>query len=130
MTTSDGVQLVAVIAAIGLAAVALFQLAIAMGAPVGRASWGGTHEGVLPRNLRIASGVATMVWTLAALVILGRGDIGPFVGGFTRWAAWVLVAVLVLGTVMNAASSSRWERFGWAPFTFALAVLCAVIAGS
>ena len=130
MNTSDAVQLVAVIAATGLGAVALFQLAIAMGAPVGRASWGGTHDGVLPRNLRAASAVATIVWALAALVILGRADIGVLSGSVTRWAAWVLVGVLVLGTVMNAASKSPWERFGWAPFTFALAVLCAVVARS
>jgi hypothetical protein len=31
---------------------------------------------------------------------------------------------------MNAASKSRWERFGWAPLTFVLAVLCAVVAAS
>jgi hypothetical protein len=63
-------------------------------------------------------------------VALGRADIGPFSGSFTRWAAWVLVGVLVLGAVMNAASNSPWERFGWAPFTFTLAVLCAVVARS
>jgi len=129
-STPDAVRLGAVIVAIGLAVVALFQVAIALGAPVGRASWGGTHDGVLPRNLRVASAIAAVVWTLAALVILGRADLGPFSGGFTRWAAWVLVGVLALGSVMNAASKSGWERYGWAPFTFTLAVICALVAGS
>lgn len=129
-TTPDAVQMVAVVAATGLGVVALFQVAIAFGAPVGRASWGGTHEGVLPRNLRAASAIAAVVWTLAALVILGRADLGPLSGGFTHWAAWVLVGVLALGSVMNAASKSRWERYGWAPFTMTLAVLCAVVAAS
>ena len=128
--TSDGIQLVAGLAAVGLCVVAIFQLAIALGAPVGRASWGGTHEGALPTNLRAASACAVAVWTLAALVILGRADLGLLSGDYLRWASWVLVAVLVVGTITNAASKSPWERFGWAPFTLALAVACAVVASS
>jgi hypothetical protein len=31
---------------------------------------------------------------------------------------------------MNAASSSPWERFGWAPFTLALSILCVLLARS
>jgi hypothetical protein len=29
---------------------------------------------------------------------------------------------------MNLASSSPWERFGWAPFTFLLALVTLVVA--
>jgi hypothetical protein len=128
--SSDGIQLVAVLAAAGLGVVAAFQLVIALGAPFGRASWGGTHEGALPTNLRLASGGAVVVWVAAGLVILGRAALGPLTGRFLPWAAWVIVGVLVLGTVVNAASKSPWERFGWAPFTLVLAVLCAVVASS
>jgi hypothetical protein len=120
----------AILAAIGLGFVAAFQLAIALGAPLGRASWGGTHAGVPPPKLRIASGVAAVVWAAAALVVLGRADLGPLSGGFLRWAAWVLVGVLVLGALTNVASRSRWERFGWAPFTAVLALLCGIVATS
>ena len=130
MDSSDGIQVVALLAAVGLGFVAAFQLLIALGAPVGRASWGGTHEGVLPTNLRLASGGAVFVWVAAGLVILGRADLGPLSGWSVRWAAWVIVGVLVLGTVVNAASKSPWERFGWAPFILVLAVLCAVVASS
>ena len=123
-----GVQLVAAVAAVGLGVVAAFQLFIALGAPVGRASWGGAHEGVLPTSLRVASACAVVVWTLAALIVLGRAELGPLSGAYLRWASWVLVGVLVVGAVMNAASRSPWERWGWAPFTFILAILCAVVA--
>jgi hypothetical protein len=68
------------------------------------------------------------VWIFASLVVLGRAEIGPLSGSYLRWASWVLVGVLVVGALMNAASKSRWERFGWAPFTLVLAVLCAVVA--
>lgn len=118
----------AILAAAGFALLALFQLAVAAGAPFGRASWGGAHEGVLPPNLRAASAVAALVWTVAALVVLGRVDLGLLSGSWLGWAVWVLVGLLVVGVVMNAASRSRWERFGWAPFALVLAALCVVVA--
>jgi len=37
---------------------------------------------------------------------------------------------LIAGTVTNAASSSSWERFGWAPFVPALAILSLRLARS
>ena len=42
----------------GFLGLAAFQAALALGAPLGGASWGGVHEGKLPRGLRIVSGVA------------------------------------------------------------------------
>jgi hypothetical protein len=127
---STAVQTAAIAAAIGLGFVAAFQLAIALGAPLGPGSWGGTHEGVLPPNLRIASAVAAPLWAFAALVVLGRAGLGPLSGGWLEVATWILVGVLVLGVLMNAASKSRWERFGWAPFTLVLALLCLAVARS
>ena len=44
--------------------------------------------------------------------------------------AWVLVVLSALGTIVNLASSSPWERFGWAPFSAAMAVLSFVVASS
>lgn len=118
----------AILAAAGFVLLVLFQLAIAAGAPFGRVSWGGTHEGVLPQNLRAGSAVAALVWTVAALLVLGRVDLGPLSGSCLRWAVWGLVGLLVVGAVMNAASRSRWERFGWAPFSLVMAALCVVVA--
>ncbi|MDI5982504.1 hypothetical protein [Amycolatopsis magusensis] len=69
-------EAVATVAAVGLAGVALFQLAIAAGAPVGRASWGGKHPGTLPARLRVISTVAVLIWGYSALVVLRRGGVG------------------------------------------------------
>ena len=44
--------------------------------------------------------------------------------------AWVLVVLSVLGAIVNLASSSPWERFGWAPFAAAMAVLSCIVASS
>jgi hypothetical protein len=42
----------------------------------------------------------------------------------------VLVVLSALGSLVNVASSSPWERFGWAPLAATLAVLSAVVASS
>ena len=110
------VRTAGLVAALGFLVIAVFQVALALGAPLGRAAWGGTHS-VLPTSLRIASGVVG-VWSLAALVATARAGvpIAPPPTPVTWWGAWFLVGLLVLGAIMNAASSSPWERFGWAPF--------------
>lgn len=69
----EPVQNAALAAGVGFLGLAAFQAALALGAPLGRASWGGVYEGQLPRGLRIVSGVAVGVHALAALIVLGRG---------------------------------------------------------
>ena len=119
-------------AAVGLLGIALFQLALAAGAPLGRAAWGGTHGGRLPTALRIASGAAVIVWALAALMVLSRSGIGPLAmpDAATRWGTWALFGLLLLGALMNAASPSTWERYFWAPYALILAGLCFLVARS
>jgi hypothetical protein len=119
----------ATVAAIGFAIVATFQLLLSLGAPWGRAALGGTNEGTLPPELRVVSSVSTAIFVAAAAVILGRaGFWGERFSGVFRIGTWVLVAILPLGVLMNLASSSPWERFGWAPFTFLLALATFVVA--
>lgn len=122
---------VALVIAIGLAIIAAFQLALALGVPWGRAAYGGTSATLEP-GLRVASGVATVVWLLAAAVVLGRAGYW----GSARWSAsfpwgtWVVAGLLTLGALVNFASSSPWERFGWGPLALLLAILSVVLARS
>lgn len=119
----------AIIAAVGFIAIAVFQAALALGAPLGRAAWGGTRTHLSP-GLRVASGIAVVFWSFAAAVVLARSGVGatflPDV--VVRWGTWILVVVLAIGAVMNAASSSPWERYLWAPLALVLAVLCFFVA--
>ena len=126
----DPVRIAAVAAAAGFLVQAAFQAAIALGAPLGGASWGGAYDGQLPMNLRIASGVAVGVYMLAALIVMGRGGVQgvPLPYGVLRWGTWALAGLLFVGALANFASSSGWERFGWGPFAMILAVLCLFVA--
>jgi hypothetical protein len=66
----------------------------------------------------------------AAVVVLARGGrvLLPVPPTVARVGAWVLVGLLGLGALMNFASSSSWERFGWGPFTLIMSGLCLVLA--
>ncbi|MEX2081487.1 MAG: hypothetical protein WEC33_07700 [Dehalococcoidia bacterium] len=121
----------ALIAAGGFLLVSGFQAALALGAPWGRAAWGGADD-ELSTGLRAASGFAVLVWIGAALLVLRRaawwGEARQ--SGLVKGATWLLSAMLVLGVIANAASSSPWERFGWAPVTFVLMLVTAAVARS
>jgi hypothetical protein len=126
---SGAARAAAMAAAFGFVVVAGFQVGLALGAPWGRAAWGGAHDR-LPAGLRIASAVAATVWIAAALVILGLAGSEPIPLPFTvaTWVAWVLFGMLALGALMNLASRSRWERFLMSPVALVLSLLCLVVA--
>jgi len=128
--TSTRIRL-AVLAASGLLVLAVFQLALALGAPLGAAAYGGTHT-ELPTGLRITSAVAVVVYCFAALALLRRGGYRvPIVGArVARVTTWVFAVILPLGALMNFASSGAWERFGWGPFALALGIVCSLVARS
>jgi hypothetical protein len=123
------VRWAAAVAAIGFVLVAGFQVALALGAPWGRAAWGGAHER-LSLGLRVASAFAAVLWTVAALVVLARAgfDWSPIPFSAATWGTWVLFGLLLLGTVMNLASRSRLERLIQTPVAAVLAVLCVLVA--
>jgi hypothetical protein len=127
--TGETARSAAGVAAVGFVAVAFFQAALALGAPWGRAAWGGAHER-LPKRLRVASGFAAAFWLAAALVVLARGgyDWSPIPVSVARWGTWVLFGLLVVGTLMNLASRSRLERLMQTPIAAVLSVLCLLVA--
>ena len=117
-------------AAILYGLIAAFQLALALGAPWGKAAFGGAveHPGI---ELRASSVVAIIVWSAAALIVLKRV-------GFNVWAplpkkalpvaVWVLVGLSVVSTVLNAITPSALERAIWLPFSLVLTALLLVVA--
>lgn len=120
----------AIVAVALLAVVAVFQLALSLGAPWGAASWGGQNPGVLPRGLRIASGVAgIVVYPLAIVLVLdAAGWVSlPWPDGLGSLPMWILAGVLGLGGLMNLASRSPIERI-WGPVALAVAACCVILA--
>ena len=116
----------AIFAVVILALLAVFQLALALGAPLGNYAWGGQHR-VLPMNLRIGSTVSIAIYVLIAVVLLDRAGIIEVIA-FDVVAAWVVFAYFALGIVLNAISRSKPERYTMTPVVLVLAVLSLLVA--
>lgn len=112
-----------------LAGLALFQLALAAGAPLGRFAWGGQHER-LPTPLRIGSLVSILLYAVFAAILLQRAGVVSLVpaGTWVAIATWAVVGYCALGIPMNAISRSQPERLVMTPLVTLLFGLSLVIA--
>ncbi|MBU5422203.1 hypothetical protein KQI48_05960 [Cellulomonas hominis] len=118
----------ALAATVVLAALAVLQVLLAAGAPLGRFAWGGSHE-VLPARLRVGSAVSVLLYALFALLLLDRsGVVDVLPDAVAAVGTWVLLGYLVIGTAMNAISRSRAERAVMTPTALVLAVLVLLVA--
>jgi hypothetical protein len=69
-------------AVFGFAALASFQLALAVGAPLGHAAWGGDSADLTSAQ-RFGSAVSVVIYAAAAVILLAR--IGLTTGPRTLW---------------------------------------------
>ena len=110
---------------IGFAGLAAFQAALAAGAPLGNAAWGGAHA-ELTSGQRVGSGAAVFAYVAAICIVRGR-TAGRRERPY-RWGTWVLVGILGLASIANVASESQWESYVLAPVAIVLAALCFLVA--
>ena len=120
----------AAVVAASLAVVVAFQIYWALGGVWGLTQALGRTVDESSAGLQLASAAVSLVLVAAILIVLGRVGLWrsrlPF--ALFRSGAWALTAVLLLVALNNAAAGTAWERFVFAPFTLALAVLCAFVS--
>lgn len=116
----------AIAAVVVLALLAVFQLALVAGAPLGEYAWGGANR-VLPQKMRVSSVVAVVLYAAIALVLLDRAGFIEVIA-FDVVATWVVFGYFVLGIVLNAISRSTKERAVMTPVVLVLAVLSLLVA--
>lgn len=120
--------ILAYVACAVLAALAVLQLALIAGAPLGRFAWGG-QEHVLPRRRRVGSAVSIVLYAIFVLVILQSvGLITLLPALIAQIATWVVAAIFFASFVMNGISRSPSERAVMAPVSLALAAICVFLA--
>lgn len=111
-----------------LSLLAVFQLALALGAPLGRFAWGGQHR-VLPGRLRIGSLVSILIYGIIAVLALDRvGLVDVVPDAVSTVGMWVVFAYFVIGIPLNAISRSKPERYVMTPVVTILAVLSLLVA--
>lgn len=105
----------------------IFQAKLALGAPLGHIAYGGRHKGTLPKKYRIVSAVAVLVYSffINIVFIASTADKNSNSGGFIDIVLWFMVVFFGLGTIANAISRSRPERW-WALYTLA-ALICVLL---
>jgi hypothetical protein len=116
---------VAQIATIGLAGMIVFEAALAAGARLGGAAWGGAHA-QLATGERLGSAISVLFYAVA-LITVRRRAVGRTERRY-RWGTWGLAVVFALGTLLNLASESQWEKSLMAPVALVLAALCVAVA--
>jgi hypothetical protein len=116
----------AIAAVVVLALLAVFQLALVAGAPLGEYAWGGANR-VLPQKMRVSSVVAVVLYAAIALVLLDRAGFIEVIA-FDVVTTWVVFGYFVLGIVLNAISRSTKERAVMTPVVLVLAVLSLLVA--
>ena len=119
----------AILLCILLGALAVFQLALVFGAPIGHFAWGGADR-VLPRPKRIGSVVSIVLYAAFAWVFLMKSGLVAMVLPeiVVDVAAWVIAGYFALGIPLNAMSRSRPERYTMTPIVIVLLVLAVIVA--
>jgi hypothetical protein len=113
-----------------LAGLAVMQILLIFGVPIGKYAWGGKNS-VLPPRQRIAAGVAVLVYAVFAVVLLSRvGILWGTPSTAIVIGAWVLFGYTALSILPNLASKSRQERSLQVPVSVALAIAVGLVASS
>ena len=111
-------------------AVALFQLAIVLGAPVGEYAYGGQHQGVLPTRFRATSVVSMLIMlALAGHYMAQLGVFSPLLDeAGNAIANWGFVAFFALSALMNNISKSEKEKRVFGSITIAMLLSAILVA--
>jgi hypothetical protein len=119
----------AVLFCVVLAALAVFQVSLIAGAPLGEYAWGGRQK-VLPPRLRVGSAVSVALYAVFALVALATARAVDLFPGtpVIEVAMWVIAVYLLLGVAMNAISRSAKERLVMTPTALVLGGLALTLA--
>lgn len=113
----------ALIALFTLLGLALFQIALILGAPLGKFAWGGSNR-VLPTRFRIASAISILLYILFALFACSKINIVSVITNqqLLNIGLWVFTLYFFIGIAMNAISRSKPERNLMTPIAAILAV--------
>jgi hypothetical protein len=128
------VQNAAIGAAVLIGGVAIFQIALAIGLPLGEATMGGsapTVDGVLSPAFRVVALLSAGILIGVAWVVLARAGVVSTRLVSDRalvWLTWGIVAFLMLNTVGNFSAPHPVERYVMGSITLLLVLLCGFVA--
>lgn len=124
----DVVYISSIVVAIMFVSIALFQVLLSLGYPLGEFTMGGYHK-TLPKKLRIVSAVSAAILLFMGFVFLQHANV---LQGFTylptNILVWIITIFLGLSTIANLISQSRKEKLIMTPLSGIAFVLCFIIS--
>ena len=126
----NAAEISSVILIVTMGFVALFQLALALGAPMGEYAFGGQNPGKLPAAYRAASAVSIFVYLgIAGHQLAQLGVLEKFLPtDLNAVANWAVFGLNALSLIMNSISRSAKERKLWAPVALLMSVTSLIVA--
>jgi len=104
---------------------AIFQIALALGAPFGEFTLGGKYTGKLPSNLRVAALMQALILLVFMIISISRSGIAfTFLYEISKVGIWVVFAFFIIGTILNLLSPSKKERIVMGTINI-VALICA-----
>lgn len=104
---------------------AVFQVLLIAGLPLGEFAWGGQHK-VLPKKLRIGSISSIFIYVLFLAIFLSKtGEVNLIQDGLFLNVLFVIMAIYsAIGILVNLISRSKKERLVMTPVAFILFACC------
>ncbi len=126
VSVTTGAALVFAVVVIGTVG---FQLALALGAPLGAYAMGGRFPGRFPTPMRLAALVQAVFLGALAVIVLSRAGIAlPSVSEALPWLIWLTVSFSAVSLVLNVITPSPGERRVWVPVAVVMLLSSLVVA--
>ena len=124
------VVIAALIQAVIALGVAIFQIALVAGAPLGEYTMGGQHPGKLPGQFRVTAAVSALIMVAQSGHYLAQaGILNPALSpGQNAIVNWFWFGFAVLGLIVNSISRSKKERNLWVPVLLVSAICTLLVA--
>ncbi len=111
-------------------ALALFQLAIVLGAPLGEYAYGGQHSGVLANRYRAVSALSLLIGLAIAGHYLAQLGVLPQLlqPDLNHLVNWGIVVFNVPAAILNNITRSEKEKRLWGGTTIANLIASVIVA--
>ena len=124
----DFIYAASIVVAILFLSIAVFQILLSLGYPLGEFAMGGNYK-VLPKKLRIASVANALILLCMGFVFLQHTNVLVGLDFLpTHILVWVITIFLGLNTIANLISRSKKERLVMTPLSGFTFLLCLFIA--
>ncbi|GIN20076.1 hypothetical protein [Siminovitchia fordii] len=122
------VYLLSIIVIIMFISIAVFQVLLALGLPLGEFALGGFYK-VLPHKFRILSAINAIVLLIMGVVFLQHINVLNIFNFLpTDILVWIITVFLGLNTIANLISRSKKERYVMTPLSSIAFIFCLMIS--